>query len=153
MILIVKLNHIQHSKAWAIQEVSGVLWWQFNGKSNQRTKARRWEGTLLILLLTNKDRLVRVVKLCHPDCRSCEKGEFGILRRGGCGITSQDFRRRDFGLLRDPLPGKILWETVIMLVQNTHFPLLYVQVLFSLTLSIIKMREKKNQISLLNCFN
>ncbi|PKU31806.1 dtw domain-containing protein 2 [Limosa lapponica baueri] len=74
------------------------------------------KGTVLDLDLTNKEGLVGNVKLKGSlGCSGHEMVEFKILRaaRRVCSkLTTLDFRRADFGLLRD-LIGRVTWEKVL----------------------------------------
>ncbi|KAM6382481.1 uncharacterized protein FN964_001067 [Alca torda] len=69
-------------------------------------------GTMLDLVLTNKEGLVASVKLKGSlGCSDHEMVELKILwaaRRACSKLTTLDFKRTDFGLLRDLL-GRITW--------------------------------------------
>ncbi|GAB0190131.1 hypothetical protein GRJ2_001478400 [Grus japonensis] len=71
---------------------------------------------MLDLVLTNKEDLVREVKLKGSlGCSDCEMVEFRILRaarRAHSKLTTLDFRRADFGLFRDLL-GRIPWDKAL----------------------------------------
>ncbi|GAB0206713.1 hypothetical protein GRJ2_003136900 [Grus japonensis] len=71
---------------------------------------------MLDLVLTNKEGLVGDVKLKGSlGCRDHEMVEFKILRaarRVRSKLTALDFRRADFGLLRDLL-GRIPWDKAL----------------------------------------
>ncbi|GAB0206109.1 hypothetical protein GRJ2_003076500 [Grus japonensis] len=73
-------------------------------------------GTMLDLSLTNKEGLVRDVKLKGSlDCSDHEMVEFRILRavrRALSKLTTLDFSRADFGLFRDLL-GRIPWDKAL----------------------------------------
>ncbi|GAB0209421.1 hypothetical protein GRJ2_003407800 [Grus japonensis] len=73
-------------------------------------------GAMLDLVLTNKEGLVGDVKLKGSlGCRDHEMVEFRILRaarRAHSKLTTLDFRRADFGLLRDLL-GRIPWDKAL----------------------------------------
>jgi len=70
-------------------------------------------GAMLDLVLTNKERLVGNVKLKGSlGCSDHKMVEFKTLRaaRQVCSkLSTLDFRRADFGLLRDLL-GRTLWD-------------------------------------------
>ncbi|GAB0189068.1 mitochondrial enolase superfamily member 1 [Grus japonensis] len=70
-------------------------------------------GAILDLVLTNKEGLVRNVKLKGSlGCSDHEMVEFRILRaarRARSKLTTLDFRRTDFGLFRDLL-GRVPWD-------------------------------------------
>ncbi|PKU33628.1 dtw domain-containing protein 2 [Limosa lapponica baueri] len=74
------------------------------------------KGAVLDLILTNNEGLVGNVKLKGSlGCSDHEMVEFKILRaaRRVCSkLTTLDFRRADFGLLRD-LIGRVTWEKVL----------------------------------------
>ncbi|PKU41722.1 rna-directed dna polymerase from mobile element jockey- hypothetical protein [Limosa lapponica baueri] len=86
----------------------------------QMTEKPKRKGTVLDLVLTNKEGLVRNAKL--KGCLGCsdhETVEFKIHRaaRRVCSkLTNLDFRREDFGLLRD-LIGRVVWEKVLVLMK------------------------------------
>ncbi|PKU48078.1 glycerol kinase [Limosa lapponica baueri] len=71
---------------------------------------------MLDLVLSKKDGLVGNVKLKGSlGCSDHEMVEFKILRaarRVRSKLTTLEFRRADFGLLRDLL-GKVTWEKVL----------------------------------------
>ncbi|GAB0181918.1 cAMP-dependent protein kinase inhibitor alpha [Grus japonensis] len=73
-------------------------------------------GTILDLVLTNKEGLVGDVKLKGSlGCSDHEMVEFEILRaarRARSKLTTLDFRRADFGLFRDLL-GRIPWDKAL----------------------------------------
>ncbi|PKU48494.1 rna-directed dna polymerase from mobile element jockey-like [Limosa lapponica baueri] len=73
-------------------------------------------GAMLDLVLTNREGLVGNVKLkCSFGCRDHEMVEFKILRaarRVRSKLTTLNFRRADFGLLRD-LISRVTWEKVL----------------------------------------
>ncbi|GAB0210150.1 hypothetical protein GRJ2_003480800 [Grus japonensis] len=73
-------------------------------------------GAMLDLVLTNKEGLVGDVKLKGSlGCSDHEMVEFRILRaarRAHSKLTTLDFRRADFGLLRDLL-GRIPWDKAL----------------------------------------
>ncbi|GAB0183760.1 hypothetical protein GRJ2_000841300 [Grus japonensis] len=75
-----------------------------------------WRGSMLDLVLTNKEGLVGNVKLKGSlDCSDCEMQVFKILRaarRALSKLTALDFRRADFGLFRDLL-GRIPWDKAL----------------------------------------
>ncbi|PKU40303.1 glycerol kinase [Limosa lapponica baueri] len=68
---------------------------------------------MLDLILTNSDRLVGNVKLKRSlDCSDHEMVEFKILRavrKAQSKFNALDFRKTDFGLLKDLL-GRIPWD-------------------------------------------
>ncbi|PKU34102.1 rna-directed dna polymerase from mobile element jockey-like [Limosa lapponica baueri] len=74
------------------------------------------KGAVLDLVLTNKEGLVGNVKLKGSlGCSDHEMVEFKILRaarRVHSKVTTLDFRRVGFGLLRDLL-GRVTWEKVL----------------------------------------
>ncbi|PKU27650.1 glycerol kinase [Limosa lapponica baueri] len=74
------------------------------------------KGAMLDLVLTNKEGLVGNVKLKGIlGCSDHEMVEFKILRaarRVRSKLTTLEFRRADFGLLRD-LIGRVPWEKVL----------------------------------------
>ncbi|PKU42733.1 glycerol kinase [Limosa lapponica baueri] len=71
------------------------------------------KGAMLDLVLTNKEGLVGNVKFKGSlGCSDHEMVEFKIhraVRRVCSKLTTLDFRRADFGLLRD-LIGRVAWE-------------------------------------------
>ncbi|GAB0209619.1 hypothetical protein GRJ2_003427600 [Grus japonensis] len=73
-------------------------------------------GAMLDLVPTNKEGLVGDVKLKGSlSCSDHEMVEFKILRavrRAHSKLTTLDFRRADFGLLRDLL-GRIPWDKAL----------------------------------------
>ena len=67
------------------------------------------------LIVAKQEELLRDVKGGgHLGCNNQEVVEFRILRgsKANSGITTLDFRRASFGLVRDLL-GRILWETAL----------------------------------------
>ncbi|GAB0186660.1 hypothetical protein GRJ2_001131300 [Grus japonensis] len=73
-------------------------------------------GAMLDLVLTNKEGLVRNVKLKGTlGCSDHKMVEFKILRaarRANSKLTTLDFRRTDFGLFRDLL-GRVPWDKAL----------------------------------------
>ncbi|PKU36867.1 glycerol kinase [Limosa lapponica baueri] len=71
---------------------------------------------MLDLVLTSKEGLLWNVKLKGSlGCSEHEMVEFKILRaarRVHSKLTTLDFRRADFGLLRDLL-GRVLWDKAL----------------------------------------
>ena len=71
---------------------------------------------MLDLVLTNEEVLVGSVKIKGSlGCSDHEKVEFKILRaarRVHSKLTTLDFRRADFGLLRDLL-GEVTWDKAL----------------------------------------
>ncbi|GAB0182133.1 mitochondrial enolase superfamily member 1 [Grus japonensis] len=71
---------------------------------------------MLDLVLTNKERLMRSVKLKGSlGCSNHEMVEFEILRtvrRAHSKLTTLDFSRADFGLFRDLL-GRVPWDKAL----------------------------------------
>ncbi|GAB0207314.1 hypothetical protein GRJ2_003197000 [Grus japonensis] len=82
----------------------------------QVTEEPTRRGAMLDLVLTNKEGLVGDVKLKDSlGCSDHEMVEFRILRaarRAHSKLTTLDFRRADFGLLRDLL-GRIAWDKAL----------------------------------------
>ncbi|GAB0207924.1 hypothetical protein GRJ2_003258100 [Grus japonensis] len=82
----------------------------------QVTEEPMRRGAMLDLVLTNKEGLVGDVKLKGSlGCSDQEMVEFRILRaarRAHSKLTTLDFRRADFGLLRDLL-GRIPWDKAL----------------------------------------
>jgi len=76
----------------------------------------RRRGAMLDLVLTNKEGLVGNVKVKGSlGCSDREMVEFKILRAARkvrSKLASLDFRRADFGLLRDLL-GRIQWDKAL----------------------------------------
>jgi len=74
------------------------------------------QWSLLDLVLTNKEGLLGNVKVKGSlGCSDHEMAEFKILRavrRVRSKLTTLDFRRTDFGLLRDLL-GRIPWHKAL----------------------------------------
>ncbi|GAB0182327.1 hypothetical protein GRJ2_000698000 [Grus japonensis] len=73
-------------------------------------------GAMLDLVLTNKEELVRNVKLKGSlGCSDHEMVEFKILRaerRAHSKLGTLDFRRADFGLFRDLL-SRVPWDKAL----------------------------------------
>jgi len=73
-------------------------------------------GAMLDLVLTNKEGLVRNVKLKGTlGCSGHKMVELRILRatrRAHSKLTTLDFGRADFGILRD-LPGRVPWDKAL----------------------------------------
>ncbi|GAB0209401.1 hypothetical protein GRJ2_003405800 [Grus japonensis] len=82
----------------------------------QVTEEPTRRGAMLDLVLTNKEGLVGDVKLKGSlGCSDHKMVEFRILRaarRAHSKLTTLDFRRADFGLLRDLL-GRIPWDKAL----------------------------------------
>ncbi|GAB0210120.1 mitochondrial enolase superfamily member 1 [Grus japonensis] len=82
----------------------------------QVTEEPMRRGAMLDLVLTNKEGLVGDVKLKGSlGCSDHKMVEFRILRaarRAHSKLTALDFRRADFGLLRDLL-GRIPWDKAL----------------------------------------
>ncbi|GAB0186934.1 hypothetical protein GRJ2_001158700 [Grus japonensis] len=82
----------------------------------QVTEEPTRRGATLDLILTNKEGLVRNVKLRgNLGCSDHEMVEFRILRavrRALSKLPTLDFRRADFGLFRDLL-GRVPWDKAL----------------------------------------
>ncbi|GAB0199646.1 hypothetical protein GRJ2_002430000 [Grus japonensis] len=82
----------------------------------QVTEEPTRRGAVLDLILTNKEGLVRDVKLKDSlGCSDHEMVEFRILRaarRAHSKLTTLDFSRANFGLFRDLL-GRLPWDKIL----------------------------------------
>ncbi|PKU30746.1 dtw domain-containing protein 2 [Limosa lapponica baueri] len=82
----------------------------------QMVEEPMWRGAMLDLILTNKEGLVGNVKLkVSLGCSDHKMVEFKVLgaaRRVHNKLATLDFRRADFGLLRDLLV-RVTWEKVL----------------------------------------
>ncbi|PKU33357.1 hypothetical protein llap_16338 [Limosa lapponica baueri] len=101
---------------WAPQFKKGRFHENFGDCLLTNANKGKETGAMLDLVLTNKEGLVGNVKLKGSlGCSDHETVEFKILRaaRRVCNkLITQDFRRADFGLLRDLL-GRVIWEKAL----------------------------------------
>lgn len=74
------------------------------------------KGTLLDLLLTNKEESDRDAKikgsLSYSNHQTVEFKILREVRKTECMITTQDFRRAEVSLFRD-IPGRTSWKTAL----------------------------------------